>query len=233
MQTSGRTRRVVITALATILVATGAIALDSGLFACCGGCGRSGGDQASAETSPAGCGGCGMGRGAGNGHGQGAGTGNGYRGGRGPGGGQDGHHENIHGLLDQHDAIERQVTEIDGGVETVTTSEDPAIVEMIREHVVQMEQRVESGQGLRWWDPTYAELFRHHEQIEMQVEEVPGGVRVRETSTDPQVALLIRQHAKGVSEFVDAGHERARQPTPLPEGYGAETKSEAEPSAKP
>jgi len=195
----------------TFLVAGAAIALDSGVFACCGGCDRSGGSgDASAEAgSGGGC--CGMGM----------------------RGGQDGHHENIHGLLDQHEAIKRQVIEIEGGVETVTTSEDPAIVEMIREHVVQMEQRVVSGQGLRWWDPTFAELFRHHEQIEMQIEEVPGGVRVRETSPNPDVAMLIRQHEKGVSEFVADGHARARQATPLPKGYNEGDEPESDPPTTP
>jgi hypothetical protein len=140
----------------------------------------------------------------------------------------DGHHESIHGLLDHHDAIKREVKEIDGGVETVTTSEDPEVTRMIREHVRQMEQRMESGHGLRWWDPTFAELFRHHEKVAMQIEDVPGGVKVRETSDDPDVALLIRQHAtRGVSEFVARGRDRAHEPTPLPEGYGEAKSSDS------
>ena len=59
-------------------------------------------------------------------------------------------------------------------------------------------------------------------KIEMQIEEIPGGVRVRETSDDPEVAKLIRQHAiRGVSEFVAGGRARAHQPTPLPDEYQA------------
>lgn len=127
-------------------------------------------------------------------------------------------HENIHGLLDRHEGIERSVEEIDGGVLTITTSEDPETTTMIREHVREMKQRVESGHGMRHWDPLFVELFRHYEKIEMEIEDVPGGVRVRETSDDPEVAILITQHAiRGVSEFVAGGHERARQPTPMPE----------------
>jgi hypothetical protein len=50
--------------------------------------------------------------------------------------------------------------------------------------------------------------------------ETGGGVRVTETSEDPRVTALIRQHAtRGVSEFVQGGFERARRTTPLPEGY--------------
>jgi hypothetical protein len=84
-----------------------------------------------------------------------------------------------------------------------------------------MKKRVESGQGMRYWDPTYAELFKHYDKIEMSIEDIKGGVRVRETSDDHDVTLLIRQHAiRVVSEFVEDGHARARQETPLPEGYG-------------
>ncbi len=84
-----------------------------------------------------------------------------------------------------------------------------------------MKQRVESGHGMRWWDPTFSELFKHHDKIVMQIEDLDCGVRVRETSTDPDVAQLIRQHAiRGVSEFVAEGHRRAREETPLPRGYG-------------
>lgn len=71
-------------------------------------------------------------------------------------------------------------------------------------------------------DPLFREIFQHHEKIEMQVEDVPGGVRVRETSDVPQVGALIRQHARrAVSEFVDRGMERAMRPTPLPPGCEA------------
>ena len=47
-----------------------------------------------------------------------------------------------------------------------------------------------------------------------------GGVDVIETSDDPQVVLLIRQHAhRAVSEFVTGGMQRAMQQTPLPSDY--------------
>ena len=192
----------------------GTVSLSQAAAASCGGGGPTGdAGVASRMGCPAaeegkGC--CGQG-GGGNGYG----AGKRMRGG--PGGA---HHENIHALLDRHEAIQREVKEVEGGVETVTTSEDPEIVEIIREHVREMQQRVESGHGLRWWDPTFAELFRNYDKIEMQIEDVPGGVRVLETSKDPDVAMLIRQHAiRGVSEFVAEGHARARKPTPLPEGY--------------
>lgn len=66
----------------------------------------------------------------------------------------------------------------------------------------------------------FQEVFQHHKDITFSAELIEGGVRVRETSDDPQAVKLIRQHAtRAVSEFVKRGPARASIPTPLPEGY--------------
>ena len=126
----------------------------------------------------------------------------------------------IHDLLVAHERIERRVEEIPEGIRAVTWSDDEEVATLIRTHVRQMKARVEDGDPIRQMDPVFQEIFEHHEAIEMEIEEVPGGVRVTETSDDPQVVLLIRQHARrAVSEFVADGMERAMQPTPLPSRY--------------
>jgi hypothetical protein len=142
------------------------------------------------------------------------------RGGRGRGAGMPAVMQPIHALLDQHQQVQRTVKEIPGGVETLTTSDDAAVAELIRRHARQMKEQLESGRPIRMWDPLFVELFRHHDQVSMAISDVPGGVKVTNTSDDPQVTLLIRQHAtRGVSEFAAGGFARAHQPTPLPEGY--------------
>lgn len=126
----------------------------------------------------------------------------------------------IHDLLASHERIERRVDDIPGGIRAVTTSADPEIAELIRTHVRAMKKRVEQGNPIRLMDPLFREIFEHYRAIELRIEEVPGGVRVTETSDEPQVALLIRQHAhRAVSEFVRFGMERAMEPTPLPRSY--------------
>jgi hypothetical protein len=126
----------------------------------------------------------------------------------------------IHDLLLGHERIERRVADIPGGIRAVTRSDDRKLAERIRTHVRQMQARIVQGKPIREMDPLFREIFEHHEAIEMQVESVPGGVRVTETSTDQQVMLLIRQHARrAVSEFVAEGMARAMRPTPLPRGY--------------
>lgn len=126
----------------------------------------------------------------------------------------------FHELLSRHDSIDREVQDISGGVRTVTTSEDPEVAALIRLHVRQMKARFEAGMPVRRWDPLFVELLKNYDKIVFDLEDVPGGLRVTQTSEDPQVVLLIRQHAhRGVSEFVERGFDRAREQTPMPEGY--------------
>lgn len=128
----------------------------------------------------------------------------------------------IRSLLVNHTLIEREVEDIPNGVRTRTWSVDPGVARLIREHVRAMEARMADGRPIRLMDPLFYELFRHHAAIEMSVTDIEGGVDVVETSEDPQVALLIRQHAhRAVSEFVEYGPARMMQWTPLPEGYEA------------
>ena len=125
----------------------------------------------------------------------------------------------IHALLADHEKIRREVEDIPQGVRSVTTSDDPDVAALIRRHVWEMKSRMEQGRPIRRMDPLFRELFAHHDRIHMEIEEVPGGARVVETSDDPQVVLLIRQHARAVSEFAERGMDRMHEPTPLPEGY--------------
>lgn len=126
----------------------------------------------------------------------------------------------IHGLLSQHHKIERSVKDIPDGVETVTTSGDPQVAKLIREHVWQMKSRIEEGRPIRQMDPLFREVFKNHQHIHMQIVDIAGGVRVTETADTPAVVPLVRQHARrAVSEFVEEGMRRAMQPTPLPPGY--------------
>ena len=133
------------------------------------------------------------------------------------GGSHGGDMNTIHSLLEHHDAITRRVVDRPDGVETWTESDDPAVAARIREHVRQMDARLEDGRPIRRWDPLFAELFEHADAISMEIEDTATGVRVVETSDDPYVVALIQQHAhRAISEFVAGGMDRAHQPTPLP-----------------
>lgn len=124
--------------------------------------------------------------------------------------------EIFHYLIDHREEITRQVKEIPGGVETVTESQNPAVMAKIRTHVGRMKARLEEGRPIRRRDPLFAEIFRHADRITMRVEDTPHGVRVVETSDDPWVTRLIREHARVIDRFVAHGYDEVRRDHALP-----------------
>lgn len=119
-------------------------------------------------------------------------------------------------LLSNHYKIERDVEFLENGVKTLTTSSNPRIAKYLQTHVAQMKDLVESGRSIRRWDPLFAAIFEHHDLIQMEISLVENGIAVLETSYDPFVAELIKEHARVVSLFVQYGHEEARRAHPAP-----------------
>ena len=188
---------------------------------CCGGCGRAAAVDGAPGCGRAGGGGCcRMGRRGDRGPGHGMGRGPGRGGGR-HGGGPPAVMQTARALVHDHrDAIERQVEMLDNGVVTVTRApEDAEAAEAIRRHVEEMKQVLESGGRVRRWDPLFRELFDRSDEIVMEIEELDDGMRVTETSADPEVAKLIQAHARKVTEFIERGPAAVHEETPLPEGY--------------
>lgn len=122
-------------------------------------------------------------------------------------------------LLKHHTAISREVVEIEGGIEAVTTSSEPRIVKLLHDHAQEMHRRMQEGFGLRHWDAAFAEMFAQADKVQMQLELLADGVRVRETADEPNVVVLIRAHGAVVSSFVREGGRVAAKESPLPEAY--------------
>jgi len=157
----------------------------------------------------------GMGRGRAGGRGMGQGMGQGAR--------QHGHddrhdadHQVFQFLLQNHTKINRTVTEISNGVDTLTESDDDEVADQIKDHVEWMEYRIENTNPIRMRDPLFAELFKHTDKIKMTHEDTEKGVRVVETSDDPYVVKLIQAHAKVVSGFVERGFAEAMKNHSVP-----------------
>lgn len=127
--------------------------------------------------------------------------------------------QNAHFLVTNHDRLERKVKDIPNGVQTLTTTDDPELLEPLREHVREMSAMLEGGGHLRKWDPLFAEIFENGESIRIDIEEIENGVLVTEVSDDEEVVKLIRAHARKVDQFVTQGHEACRKETPLPDDY--------------
>jgi len=116
--------------------------------------------------------------------------------------------------------ILRTVEEVPNGVVTVTRiPSDQEAAEVLKRHVAEMRSLLESGGQVRRWDPLFAEIFEHAEEIEIEIETLEDGVRVTEISENPQIVALIRAHAQKVDEFIARGPEAVHEPTPLPEEY--------------
>ena len=173
----------------------------------------------------------GSGRGRGQGMGRGSGRGRGQGGGRGFGGAglspdrRDQHEKDRHEfqtLLARHDRLQRNLECLPNGIRAVTTSDDPELVPLIQHHVRRMHQRMLENWPVRRWDTLYIEIFKHRDEIEMEIRDLENGVWVEETSDNPRVAELLHAHGKTVNAFVEQGFNAARHPAPLPDGHTAE-----------
>ncbi len=122
--------------------------------------------------------------------------------------------ELFHFLLDHRDQITREVRRLDNGIESVTESNDPALVGKLREHVESMHERLLDGRGVHRRDPLFAAIFDHAKEIQLKIEPSEKGLRVTETSANPEVVKLIQQHAETVSLFLKNGTEEVRRNHP-------------------
>jgi hypothetical protein len=111
----------------------------------------------------------------------------------------------IHRLLSEHDKIQRTVRDIPNGIETTTTSSDPKLAELIRDHVRHMKARIEKGEPIRQMDPLFREIFANHEHIQISVEKAGRRARHRDRGRAPRrcsraparSARRLRVHRRG------------------------------------
>lgn len=139
--------------------------------------------------------------------------------GKGPGGKDDRFvrdRDTFHFLLEHHKEIKRTVKMLKNGVETVTESDKLDVTRKIQEHVPAMYERLKSGQGVRYWDPLFAEAFKHGKKMKMEIANTDKGVKVIETSDDPAVVKIIQAHAEVVSKFVEKGFDEAHKEHAIP-----------------
>lgn len=113
--------------------------------------------------------------------------------------------ENIHALFNQHTNVIRKVTLTKDGYVAVTESKDPKLAKILREHVAQMSNRLESGRMIRGWDPAFRELREHYDGISHQVEATEHGLKIVVKGKTPEAIQVAQNHAKIVSRFAAHG----------------------------
>jgi hypothetical protein len=123
--------------------------------------------------------------------------------------------EVFHQLFDHRTEIRREITSLRDGVDTLTESDNPKVTELLQRHLDSMVARVHEARPIHQRDPLFREIFANSQKIRMDVTRTPKGVRVIETSDDPYVAKLIKQHADVIGLFIQNGRSEAMKDHPV------------------
>jgi len=140
--------------------------------------------------------------------------------GRGPGamGGMRADMTTLHAMFANRDKIRRTITNLPDGAEAVTESDDGKIASMLQEHVPAMEDRITGNKPLppMTFHPIFIELIKHSDDYTLTYEDTEKGMKVKYSSKDPYVVMLVQEHAKLVSRFIKNGMEEIHKPYKLP-----------------
>ena len=108
-------------------------------------------------------------------------------------------------MFNRHGEIKRSVEQIPGGVRTTTESDAPELAEQLHTHVSSMYAHLQQGAEMTCMSGTLPTLFRNAENYRRQLTITPTGVMVEETSDNPDLTEVIREHAKEIDGFVREG----------------------------
>lgn len=124
----------------------------------------------------------------------------------------------LHAMFADRDKIQRTITNLPDGAEAVTESDDEKIASLLQQHVPAMDGRVTGNNPLppMTFHPIFVELIKHSDEYTLTYEETPKGMKVKYTSADPYVVMLVQEHAKLVSRFIKNGMEEVHKPYTLP-----------------
>ena len=117
-------------------------------------------------------------------------------------------------IFRSHQGITREVTNLANGIVTTTEADDEQLREAIVSHVSMMVTRLEEGKNPEVFiqSPTLDALFGVYEDIDTEIEMTDKGVKVIQTSSNPEAVRLLQTHAAEVSDMAKRGmqavHER-------------------------
>ena len=109
-------------------------------------------------------------------------------------------------LFRRHSSMKRTVTDVRGGVRAKTVSADPQTAALLKAHVHEMYARLDQNRAFPYpMSRSVSGLFQNAGGYRRQLEDLPNGVAITETSSDPKVVALIRAHAREINGFVREG----------------------------
>lgn len=120
-------------------------------------------------------------------------------------------------LLEHHDQLKRTTETTAHGIIAYTTSENPHLAEILKQHVESMEVRFGQGRAIRSWDPLFAALFEYRDRIQMTYESIDNGVKATLSSDDPKLIELIHCHDQTLHKFVNEGTRSSGQESSKPD----------------
>lgn len=110
------------------------------------------------------------------------------------------------GLFARHKSIHREVTELPDGVHDVTTSTDATTAALIKEHVIDMYQRLDNNRPFPYpMSNSVPQMFADPTRYQRKLVVLPDGVAVTETSSDPEMVAVIKAHARELDRFAKEG----------------------------
>lgn len=117
-------------------------------------------------------------------------------------------------MFARHNEIHRTVTDIPGGVRATTESTSPDLTAQLQAHVSDVYSRLDRGIPVMGaaTSATLPILVRNAANYRRQLTLTPTGVSIEETSDDPALTQVIRDHASEVSGFVADGMPANLQP---------------------
>lgn len=113
--------------------------------------------------------------------------------------------DNIHALFDNHASIARTVKLTGEGYIARTESDDPNVARTLKQHIAQMQERLDSGLSVRRWDPAFADYVRHYADIEHRLTPIEKGVQMEVRGRTTAAIRAAQNHARVISAFVAQG----------------------------
>lgn len=110
-------------------------------------------------------------------------------------------------LFRNFETITREVTNLENGIRTVTSSSDEEVMAQLVSHVSGMINRVENGNDpqIVIQSATLDVFFMRGDEIKTEVDITDDGIVVVQTSDDPELVAALQKHAGEVSAMADRG----------------------------
>jgi hypothetical protein len=113
--------------------------------------------------------------------------------------------ELIHYLAEHHKEFKREVKLTKTGYTATTTTENKELTTKLKTHVAYMEKRLDSGAMVRRWDPAYAEMVEHYDDLDTKITPIKTGLQVTVIGKTPRAIKVARNHANIVTSFTKEG----------------------------